>query len=214
MQDSYREQLLWHVKKLVSNLDGNELSEKQLETKFEKKWIECMQDFNARVPKVHQQSVNIDISVERCLRELFRRKQDKQIIGKLSRKPLREWGKPLQVVVQPDTHLQSSRWWGLKAEDVEYAQRKTNSFLQIASQYLQDLKKRRIQNFSDGFIHGLFQNVYRAVNQFNQEKNNFKFTFTQLYQVDIALTVGGYMLYVTLKKWWKLSGRKIIQLST
>ena len=110
---------------------------------FEEKWIEWMHSFTARLPKVYQQDVNIDTSFERCLRDLLR-KHDQQIIGELRARPLREWGKPLHLEVQADKHLQSCRWYssqtlgikGIKLEDIECAQRKTDSFLQVANQYL------------------------------------------------------------------------------
>jgi len=189
-QDYYREELLKHVKKLVCKLEGKKLSEAELETLFEEKWIEWMRDFSVRLPKVYQKKVDIHSTIERCLRDLFR-KNDPQIIGKLSWTPLRLWGQPLHLVIQADKHLRSCRWWGIKKEDVENAQMKTDNFLQTANQYLQDLKKRHIQNFDDGFIYALFNKVFETVNQFNTEKI---FEFTQEYKVDIALTVGGYAL--------------------
>ena len=192
MQDSYREELLKHLKKLVSNLEGKKLTETELQSMFEEKWTEWMQDFTARLPKVYQQDVNIDSAFERCLRDLLR-KHDHQIIEKLSHKPLRMWGQPLQLAIQPDKHLRSLRWFkGIQEEDIELAKVTNERFLETAKQYLQDLKKRRIQNFSDGFIYGLFNKVFEDINDFNQEKNNFK--VTHVYKVDIALTVGGYAL--------------------
>ena len=201
-QDDYREELLKHVKQLVSKLEGEKLSEAELKTMFEEKWKEWMEEFTAKLPRVYQQDVNIDTSFERCLRDLLR-KHDQQIIGELRQRPLRDWGNPLELTVQPDKHLQSCRWYstrlgsslgitGIKKEDIDYAQLKTETFLQTAKQYVQDLKKRSIQNFSDGFIYELFNTVFGAVNQFNQGKNIFR--FTQVYKVDIALTVGGYAL--------------------
>ena len=193
MQDSCREELLKHLKELVSNLEGTILSEAELESIFEEKWAEWMQDFTARLPKVYQQDVNIEASFERCLRELLRR-HDLQIIMKLRHTPLRMWGQPLQLAIQLDKHLLSLRWVkGIQEEDVELAKVANEGFLETAKQYLQDLKKRRIQNFSDGFIYGLFNKVFEDINHFNQEKNN-NFKFTQQYKVDIALTVGGYAL--------------------
>ena len=193
MQDSYRGELLKHLKKLVSKLEGKKLDETELESIFEKKWTEWMRDFTARLPKLYQQDVNIDTAFERCLRDLLR-KHDQQIIEKLSHKPLRKWGQPLQLAIQPEKHLRSLRWFkGIQDEDIEPAQETSERFLQTAKQYFQDLKTRRIQNFSDGFIFDLFNKVFEDVNHFNQEKNvNFK--FTSVYKVDVALTVGGYAL--------------------
>ena len=196
-QDYYREELLRHVKELVTKLEGKKLSEAELETMFEEKWIEWMRDFTGRLPKVCQQDVDIHTAFERCLRDLLR-KHDQQIIGILSRTPLRLWGQSLHLVIQKDKHLRSSRWGsslgitGIRKEDVENAQMKTDSFLQTAKQYLQDLKKRHIQNFDDGFIYALFNKVFETVNQFSTERSSFK--FTQDYKVDITLTVGGYAL--------------------
>ena len=176
------------------------MSETELECIFDEKWMEWMQDFTVRLPEVYQHNVNIATSVEICLRDLLQ-KHDHQIIEKLRNRPLQMWGKPLRLVVQSDTHLLSCRWYnfqtvgikGITFEDIEYAQWKTDSFLQVANQYLRDLKRRQIQNFSNGFIYGLFNKVFETVDQFNQEKkNNFK--FTPVYNVDIALTVGGYAL--------------------
>ena len=168
------------------------MSETDLESMFDKKWAEWMQEFTARLPKVYQQDVNIDATFERCLSDLLR-KHDHQIIIKLSHKPLQMWGQPLQLVIQPYQHLRSLRWYkGIQEEDIEAAKVTNEGFLETAKQYLQDLKKRRIQIFSDGFVYELFNKVFEDVNQFNQEKNKFK--FTQVYKVDIALTVGGYAL--------------------
>ena len=196
-QDTYREELLKHLRELVSKLEGKKLREAELKGMFEEKWTEWMHEFTAKLPKMDQQDVDIHIAFERCLRDLFQ-KDNQQIIGKLSHRSLREWGKPLHLAVQPKTHLRCCRWGsslgitGIKEEDTDYAQIKTDSFLKTAKQHLQNLKKRRIQNFSDAFIYALFNKVLEIVNLFNKEKNNFK--FTQVYKVDIALTVGGYAL--------------------
>ena len=193
MQDKYREELQKHVKELVTKLEGKKLSEAELESMFEEKWVEWMRDFTARLPKVYQQDFDIATAVERCLRAFLRR-HDHLIIAELTRRPLRERGKPLQLAVQPSKHLLSLRWFkGIQEEDIELAKVTNVGFLETAKQYLQDLKKRRIQNFSDRFIYGLFNKVFEDINHFNQEKNMFK--FTQIYKVDIALTVGGYALH-------------------
>ena len=192
IKDSYREELLKHVKELVSKLEGRKLNETELDDIFEENWTEWMQHLSARLPKVYQQDVNIDTAFERCLRDLLR-KHDHQIMMKLSHKPLRMWGQPLQLAIQPDKHLRSLRWFkGIQEEDVELAKVTNEGFLETAKQYLQDLKKRQFQNFSDGFIYGLFNKVFEDINHFNQEENNFK--VTHAYKVDIALTVGGYAL--------------------
>ena len=188
LQDSYNKELQNHVKELVIKLDGKKQSEAELDSMFEEKWIELMQ--LAKLPKVYQQNVDINTAFERCLRGLLQ-KHDKQIIRKLGNIPLRMWGNSLHLQIQADKHC-SCRWGSLLEEDVENAQMKTDSFLQTANQYLQDLKKRHIQNFHDGFIYALFTKVFETVNQFNTEGHNFK--FTQEYNVDIALTVGGYAL--------------------
>ena len=151
-----------------------------------------MQEFTARLPKVYQQDVNIDATFERCLSDLLR-KHYHEVIIKLSHKPLRMWGQPLQLAIQPYQHLCSLRWYkGIQEEGIEAAKVTNEGFLETAKQYLQDLKRRRIQDFSDGFVYELFNKVFEDVNQFNQVKNKFK--FTQVYKVDIALTVGGYAL--------------------
>ena len=199
MLDSYCEELLEHVKELASKQNGKNPNEAELKIIFEEKWIEWMQEFTVRLPKVYQHNVDIDTSFERCLRDLLQ-KHDQQIIEELSHRPLREWGKTLHLAVQADKHLQSCRWYSsqtlgikdIKVGDTEYAQRKTDSFLQAVNKYLLDLIKRRIQNFDDAFIYGLFNIVLEAVNQCNQEMNGFK--FTEAFKVDSALTVGGYAL--------------------
>ena len=192
MQDSCREELLKHLRKLVSKLEGKKLSETELEGIFQEKWTEWMQDFTAKLPMVYQQDVNIDATSERCLRDLLR-KHNLQIIMILSRTPLRMWGQTLQLAIQPDKHLRSLRWFkGIQEEDIELAKVTNERFLETAKQYLQDLKKKRIRKFSDGYIYGLFNKVFEDVNQFNQEKNKFK--FTPEYTVDVALTVAGYAL--------------------
>ena len=193
MQDSCCEELQKLLKELVSKLKGKKLNETELESIFEKKWTEWMQDFTARLPEVYQQDVDIATGFERCLRDLLQ-KHDNQIIEELSHRPLRMWGQPLQLAIQPNKHLHSLRWLkGIQEEDIELAKVTNEGFLETAKQYLQDLKKKRIQNFSDGFIYGLFNKVFEDINHFNQEKNN-NFKFTQQHKVDIALTVGGYAL--------------------
>ena len=193
MRNSHREKLLKHVKELVSKLEGKQLSEAELKNKFEKKWTEWMQEFAARLPIVHQQDIDIHTAVERNLRSLLQR-DDKRIIAKLTKRPLQEWGNPLQLSIKADRHLQSQKWFGFRSvteEETKCAQRMTNRFLQGAHQYLQDLNKRQIQNFNEKFVCDLFVQFFDNVNQFNTGK---EFKFTQEYKTDIALTVGGYAL--------------------
>ena len=123
------------------------MSEAELERIFKEKWREWIRDFTARLPKVYQQDINIATSVERCLRDLLR-KHNQQVIEALNHRPLREWGKPLHLAIQPERHLQTLRWFsshslamGIKKEDIEYAQRETEGFLQMENQYLLDLRK-------------------------------------------------------------------------
>ena len=120
MQHSFREEVRKRVKNLVSKLEGKKLSETELESIFERKWIELMQDFTARLPKVYQQSIDMETAFERCLRDLLR-KHDQQVIEALNHRPLREWGKPLHLAIQPDKYLQALRWFltiGIKEEDI------------------------------------------------------------------------------------------------
>ena len=71
MLDSCCEKLLEHVKKLASKQNGKNPNEAELKIIFEKKWIEWMQEFTVRLPKVYQHNVDIDTSFERCLRDLL-----------------------------------------------------------------------------------------------------------------------------------------------
>ena len=123
-----------------------------------------MQEFTARLPKVYQQDVNIDATFESCLSDLLR-KHYHQIIIIPSHKPLRMWGQPLQLAILPYQHLRSLRWYkGIQEEDIEAAKVTNEGFLETAKQYLQDLKKRQIQDFSDGFVCELFNKVFEDVN--------------------------------------------------
>ena len=191
MQDSHREELRKYVIELVSQLEGNKLSEEEQDSIFEDKWGEWMQALTARLPKVYQEDINIDTSIENCLRNLLR-KHD----WKIRYTSLRRQGKHLKLAIQAHKHLQSRRWWGIKHlcdEDIEYAKTMNIKFLETAEQYLQDLKKRHIQYFSDAFIHDLFNKLFESVDQFNKENPIFR--FTEEYKVDISLTVGGYALH-------------------
>ena len=191
MQGNHREELRKYVIDLVSQLEGNKLSEEEQESMFEDKWGEWMHTFTARLPKVYQEEVKIDTSIENCLRTLFRKHDQK-----IRHTSLQRQGKHLKLAIQEHKHLQSRRWWGIKHlcdEDIEDAKTMNKKFLETAEQYLQDLKKRHIQYFSDAFVVDLFNKVLEGVDHSNKE--NLKYKFTEEYKVDISLTVGGYALH-------------------
>ena len=196
MRASHCEELRKHVQELVSKLEGRKLTETEQKSMFEDKWGEWMQAFTAKLPsKVYQADVDVHTSIVDCLRNLLP-KHDHKIISELRHIPLQNRGKPLKLTIQPDKHLRSCRWGGIKhllIDEFAYAETQNGTFMETAKKYLEDLKKRHIQYFTIGFITNLFNKLFESVNQFNQGNPTFK--FTQEYKVDVALTVGGYALH-------------------
>ena len=195
MKHEYRDKLLHQVKVIASNMEKGELSEAELEQKFEENWAEWMQEFLS--DQVHRDDPDIEECLENCLKKSFRT-HNYLLIDRLKNNGLRtRIQEPLTFKVKRgNAHVSASRnwgnWWGkLTSSHLDITTRETYKFIDKAINYL---KTKKNQNFNRGFCEELLMILLQAIDE--GQKDIQEFTFTPEYRVDLALTVFGHAMTV------------------
>ena len=195
MKQKYRDMVRREVKQLASKQEG-ELSEDELNEKFEIEWNRWMKNFPSR-----QENQNAP-DIEKCLEEHLKNSfstHHSLLLEQHKHRSLRARAKePLTFRVDTGSHISAGILstlsnmlpWKKQSHHVT-AQRLTCLFLAKAQHYLD---KKKNENFNTGFSEELLVLLRQSIEQ--AEKYHQEFTFTPQYRVDIALTVCGYALNV------------------
>ena len=105
MKEKYRIRIRERVGKLVSQLEGRKLSDRQLQDKFDEQWSLWIIELEAM--RMDVETVNIRYEVERSLTELTEFKMSGTVtllLTKLRQKSLEDWGSSLKLTVK-DVHV-------------------------------------------------------------------------------------------------------------
>ena len=195
MKQKYRDMVRREVKQLASKQEG-ELSEDELNEKFEIEWNRWMKNFPSR-----QENQNAP-DIEKCLEEHLKNSfstHHSLLLEQHKHRSLRARAKePLMFRVDTKSHISAGILSTLsnmlpwkKQFHHDTAETLTSLFLAKAQHYLDNKKNK---NFNTGFSEELLMLLRQSIEQ--AEKHHKEFTFTPQYRVDIALTVCGYALNV------------------
>ena len=197
MKASHRRRILKHVKELVSQLEQRKLNDEELEQRFSEHWTEWITEL--RTIPVHLVDVYVQFDVQKSLTETFHSHNSK-VIEKLTKKSLREWGSPLQLIIISELHMKAMALFsrsffkatlGFKWSErhLVLAQEITDGTLKQIQQYLME---KQNDNYNPSFTNELLHILSQEIDKFNSDATDFK--FTSEYRVDIALTACGHAL--------------------
>ena len=192
MQEKFRDLFLKKVKELVHKTNGMTLNKEEQEDKFNQDWAGWLQELKNNTPEVYKPDVDIESSIERCLKGLFK-DQEPTIIRKLEQKPLKNWRHYLEMTIKKEDHMNAhTRLLGLRKstireEDIIMAQRATESTF-AGVQECFDTKVECLL-YNESVVYAALVKMKKLISE-NEERQNFQ--FTTLYEIDMALTVAGY----------------------
>jgi len=184
------------VQKLALRLQGRQLEKEGLESEFSSFWEELKKQ--VLTTKSQKIDINVEPSVEVCLKQLFRRSATDKLNKKLSNCSLRERGDSLKLLVIPDNHLIIPEGWRTWIKSTF-----RESFQTVADkqteQFLEDAKKKvnelccQVKEYRESLCFLVLRNVFEDVDSFNNH-GNVEFSFTEEYKMDLSLTVAGYAI--------------------
>ena len=199
------EQLVDRLKKQKTKTNEKEVIERE----FDKSWIEWMGELTYSVERLTPP--NVPQEVENSLAEFFSQKQTALLKGKVldpqkGGKPLKEWGKHLKLVVCVD-HIKlkrpiittlgvmfSKQTWHIREQFIAGAQIHTDIVLTKVGEYLtkkQESDKNFNPEFTTEMLHFLLHNISVVKSD--------DFQFSDVFRVEIALTVCGYAIPIFQK---------------
>jgi len=186
LKNDQRSKVQTQINELVlkSKNEGMDLTDEQLEKKFEENWNKWKEDFG-QVKFISDEE--IDRTTEHALKNIFR-PQYSEIMQSLNHKSLSSRNVSETFSITTKEHLTSRRWFGFSGvqnEDEIFAQDKTTEFMKVVKHpsLTEDCK-----NFSEGLITAPLNELNNKIRKFNKgRKNNFAFSST--YTVDIAIHV-------------------------
>ena len=172
-----------------SQNEGKQLSDKDIEEKFEVEWGKWMSCFAKKAEKVNYPSdYEIESSVVKVLRETMQA-SDHLVISKLTDTPLNQRSCSLKLDIDKTAHLNSTRWRGFKSidnDDVHSATELTERYLTRVCDYLKSIKNES-KPFSSSYIYEMLKDLFIAVDELNAPEKKSRFVFTPEYKVDLAL---------------------------
>ena len=167
-------------------------SEWELERRFEEKWKEWMNRFTRNKEQVMEYPSDSEIEEEiiRILRQQLVG-HDSMIVSKLVAKSLNERSCSLQLLIDKDLHLTSTRWMGfgsLGNDDVIVANQLTKDCLTSARNSLNTIKS---QPFTSNSACQVLKSIFNSIDKTMSARNN-SFKFKGEYKVDMVITVCTY----------------------
>ena len=189
-----RKKLQKHIEKLVteSKKSGEELTDTELQNKFETKWDEWKKELSSTQNVQFTTAEEIYSIVEKQFKNLYK-SQHKYVIEELNKHTLQNREVTETFIVDGGRHLKCRRkwysklFWGIQEEDTTEANKKTKEFLNATKQLLLDYD---CQNFSEIMIVHPLKELRKSITSFNACKN--KFAFSDVYIAEMAIVVGVY----------------------
>ena len=202
-----------HLEVLISetNIDKDKnLTEKEVEQKFNQKWDSWMNGIRSKHPlKV----IDLEFKIVQCIKTNCQLEQyDSLINNEIKKLPLREHGHPLQLVIDPKRHLNFSMIDDLKyspeghRKDISKAHDMTKAIISEVKEYFSSNKSYKAY---DDHIQHIVQLVRTEIDKFDQyggahftkwREVYHHFKFTKEYRIDLILAAAGYALSVFTKQ--------------
>ena len=184
-------ELQLRVKELVNKLEGKSYNDNELEHQFENSWKEWMDTFirDKEQAMGYPSDSEIEEEIIRILRQQLA-DHDDLIVSKLLTKPLNERNCLLQLLINKDVHLTSTRWMGFKplgSDDIALAKQLTEQCLTSARACL-DAIELESKSFTSTFAGQTLKNLFKIIDTGMHTKNS-GFEFKPEYKVDMAITI-------------------------
>ena len=182
-----------NVKELVYKLqqEGKSYSNYQLERQFERKWNEWMSSIatNSRQLKEYPSDGEIEEQIVKILRRQLN-SQDELLIQKLRFKPLHKRSCSLQLLINIDTHLTSTKWWfqSLDNNDIVQAKQLTEKCFTSARDRLNTIKMQS-RPFTVNFACNVLKDLFKTIDDVMNSKMKREFEFKPEYKVDVAIAI-------------------------
>ena len=174
---------------------------------FTNKWNEWMEDFKSKkVKKVkYLTDEEIESEIVATLMQLMV-SHEQRLIEKLENNSLAKRGDSLKLVIIKDTHLKSTRWFGLDIgrDEVHKAQELTTTYITCARKYLESVKN---EVFNSTFAYKMLKDLFDSIKSLKNPKENSKFVFTPEYKIDISLVLCSFAFHM-FKKSMNLISKK------
>ena len=196
MKVTYRGRILEQVKHIVSKLEKGKLDEQQLAKEFNKLWCKCIEELKSVT--IQPVEINVERDVENCLLDFELLRSAKPVLHeRLRDSPLRTWGYPLLLKVK-EAHLKPlpQYWrtlvipiflgWNVTPEHLKCAQEITDRLLE---DQMAHIKRRTNENYNPSLTTEVLCKLFEGINSHKDDVS-----FTEEYEVDMALSVCGYAL--------------------
>lgn len=171
--------------------EGKPYNDDELERQFENSWREWMNSFTRDKDQAMKYPSDDEIEEEivRILRQQLA-DHDNLIISKLTTKDLNERSCSLQLLINKDVHLTSTRWMGFRplgSDDIVLANQLTEQCFTSARACL-DAIKLELKPFTSSFASQALKNLFKIIDTGMNTKNT-GFEFKPEYKVDMAITI-------------------------
>lgn len=177
-KSGYEQELLEKSRKLALTLKGTELSEEQLQEKFNQLWETWVYAVSSTLPPVTEP--DIDVDSENILLEYF--KKEKNIVNTLKKKS----GEKFQV--KYDEHVKmSKKYYIIKRQLEDYDKksidRTTNRIVSRFTEIIEDIQKQK-RDYNPSYFHKILRMISKEVKSAHTEE---RYTFTSQYEIDLSL---------------------------
>ena len=183
-----------HVKSLVHEIqqEGKCYSDYQLERQFEDEWKQWMNSFTTNIGQLieYPSDSKIEDEIVAILRQQLLA-HDKMVVQKLVTKTLNERSCSLQLPINKDVHLTSTRWMGfgsLGNDDIVVANRLTEECLTSARDRLNSIKIE-IKPFISTFAGEVMKDLFKSIDDVMKSEKKSGFEFKPEYKVDVAIAM-------------------------
>ncbi|XP_004648252.1 interferon-induced very large GTPase 1-like [Octodon degus] len=179
---TYEKEILKRSRELALSVKGKELSEEELQHKFNELWSKWVCDMASNVPPTI--GPNIEVDSQNILLEHF--KKEKQLVNKLKGIPQKEFG------INYGIHIQISKKWyqwrnGLQVGDEELINGTTKHIFSRFNEAISNIwQQHRDYNVND------FYEILKIIEEeVSSAPTNQRFLFTSQYNLDLALHLFG-----------------------
>ncbi|XP_053518801.1 LOW QUALITY PROTEIN: interferon-induced very large GTPase 1-like [Artibeus jamaicensis] len=176
-KSSYDKELLERSRELATTLEGKELSEEELQEKFNQLWEKWVYAVSSTVPPVTEP--NIDVDSEGILLEYFQKERD--IVNILKKK----CGKRFEINYKEHISVSKINLFSRQLEvyDEESIKTTTNHIVSRFNETLDNIQKQQ-RDYNPNYFHEILKIMEDGVKSTCTEE---RYTFTSKYKIDLSL---------------------------
>ncbi|XP_045703514.1 interferon-induced very large GTPase 1-like [Phyllostomus hastatus] len=177
-KSGYDKELLERSRELATTLEGKELSEEELQEKFNQLWEKWVYAVSSTVPPVTEP--NIDVDSEGILWEYFQKERNiVNILKKDDRKTFQ---------INYKEHINMSKTYGLisrklEVYDEESIKTTTNHIVSRFNETIDNIQKQQ-RDYNPNYFHEILRIIEDGIKSACTDE---KYTFTSKYKIDLSL---------------------------